>query len=124
VDDRLRTSQRGIYAAGDCIGSYLFIHCAGRQGVTAARNALLPGATRGTRDWVPWTTLTQPEVAHAGFTEQQAREKWGNRVGTMEWPLVQLDRAQTELDTQGFINLVMGEKGALLGVTVVVDRAG
>jgi pyruvate/2-oxoglutarate dehydrogenase complex dihydrolipoamide dehydrogenase (E3) component len=124
VDDKLRTSQPGIYAAGDCLGSYLFTHYAGRQGLTAARNALLPGASRGTRAWVPWTTFTQPEVAHAGLTERRAREREAEPVETLMWSLDEIDRAHTEGDTQGFIKLVMRKNGSLLGVTIVADRAG
>jgi len=68
VDEHLRTSQRHVYAAGDCIGSYQFTHYAGWQAAMAVRNALLPGATKGIRDMVPWTTFTDPEVAHSLFT--------------------------------------------------------
>ncbi len=124
VDQQLRTSQRHIYAAGDCIGGYQFTHYAGWQGFMAVRNALLPGTTRAVLDLVPWATFTDPEVAHAGLTEVQARERFGNRVEVSQWPMQQVDRALTEGDESGFIKLVHQRDGTLLGVTIVNQRAG
>ena len=124
VDDHLHTSQRHIYAAGDCIGSYQFTHYAGWQGVMAVRNALLPGASRGVTDRVPWTTFTDPEVAHVGMTEAQALERFGDAVMICDWPMDQVDRARAEGDTTGFLKLIHKKDGTLLGVTIVAARAG
>jgi len=124
VDDHLRTSQRHIYAAGDCTGGYQFTHYAGWQAAMAVRNALLPGASKGVTDLVPWTTFTDPEVAHAGLTEAQAREQFGDAVKTCDWPMAQVDRARTEGDTDGFIKLVHLQNGTLLGATIVAAQAG
>ena len=124
VDDHLRTSQRHIYAAGDCTGGYQFTHYAGWQAAMAARNALLPGASKGVTDLVPWTTFTDPEVAHVGLTEAQAREQFGDAVKTCDWPMARVDRARTEGDTDGFIKLVHKQNGTLLGATIVAARAG
>lgn len=125
INDHLRTSQRHIYAAGDCTGSgYQFTHYAGYQGFMAARNALLPGATRAVLDRVPWATFTDPEVAHIGMTEAQARERFGDGVEVYSWPMEQVDRALTEADDAGFIKLVHKRDGAILGVTIANGRAG
>jgi pyruvate/2-oxoglutarate dehydrogenase complex dihydrolipoamide dehydrogenase (E3) component len=124
VDDQLRTSQRHIYAAGDCTGGYQFTHYAGWQAFMAARNALLPGTSRGISDRVPWTTFTDPEVAHVGLTEAQARDRFGDDVMTCEWPMERVDRARTEGDTTGFLKLVHQKDGTLLGTTIVAARAG
>ena len=124
VDEHLRTSQRHIYAAGDCIGSYQFTHYAGWQAFMAARNALLPGASKGVSDLVPWTTFTDPEVAHVGLTEEQAREKFIDSVMTCQWPMEKVDRARAEGDTAGFLKLIHRKDGTLLGATIVAARAG
>jgi pyruvate/2-oxoglutarate dehydrogenase complex dihydrolipoamide dehydrogenase (E3) component len=124
VDDRLRTSQRHIYAAGDCIGRHQFTHYAGWQAGMAVRNALLPGASKGIPERVPWTTFTDPEVAHVGLTEEQARAEFGDDVVTHEWPMERVDRARSEGDTAGFIKLVHRGDGTLLGATVVAGQAG
>ena len=124
VDDQLRTSQRHIYAAGDCTGGYQFTHYAGWQAFMAVRNALLPGAAKGVADRVPWATFTDPEVAHVGLTEEDARKRLGKAVMVCEWPMKRVDRALTEGDTAGFIKLVHKKDGTLLGVTIVAGRAG
>jgi pyruvate/2-oxoglutarate dehydrogenase complex dihydrolipoamide dehydrogenase (E3) component len=124
VDDYLRTSQKHIYAAGDCIGSYQFTHYAGWQAFMAVRNALLPGAFKGATDRVPWTTFTDPEVAHVGLTEEQARKKFGDAVMVCDWPMEKVDRAQAEGDTAGFLKLVHKKDGTLLGATIAAGRAG
>ena len=124
VDEHLRTSQGHIYAVGDCTGGYQFTHYAAWQAVMAVRNALLPGASRGVAERVPWTTFTDPEVAHVGLSESQARERSGNGVMTCQWPMDKVDRAQTEGDTTGFLKLVHRKDGSLLGVSIVAARAG
>jgi len=124
ADDNLRTNQRHIYAAGDCLGGYQFTHYAGWQAFMATRNALLPGASKGVTDKVPWTTFTSPEVAHVGLTEPQAREKLDDEVMTCEWSMEKVDRARTDGDTEGFIKLVHKKDGTLLGATIVAGQAG
>jgi pyruvate/2-oxoglutarate dehydrogenase complex dihydrolipoamide dehydrogenase (E3) component len=129
VDGHLRTSQRHIYAVGDCTtsihgSSYQFTHYASWQAAIAVRNALLPGASKGIAAYVPWTTFTDPELAHAGMTEAQAREQFGDRVVVCHWPMTQVDRARTEGNTEGFVQLVHKADGTLLGATVVAERAG
>ena len=124
VDQHLRTSQRHILAAGDCTGGPQFTHYAGWQAFMAVRNALLPGTSRGTSDGVPWTTFTDPEVAHVGLTEEQARGRHGDDVLTCNWPMATVDRARAEGDTSGYLKLVHRKDGTLLGVTIVAARAG
>jgi pyruvate/2-oxoglutarate dehydrogenase complex dihydrolipoamide dehydrogenase (E3) component len=124
VDQHLRTSQHHIYAAGDCTGSYQFTHYAGWQSAIAVRNALLPGARKGVTDRVPMTIFTDPEVAQVGLTEEQARQKFGDRVLTCEWPMAKVDRARAEGETGGFLKIVYRRGGRLLGVTIMAARAG
>jgi pyruvate/2-oxoglutarate dehydrogenase complex dihydrolipoamide dehydrogenase (E3) component len=124
VDRNLRTSQPHIYAAGDCLGGFQFSHYAGWQGFIAIRNALLPGSSRGITDQVPWTTFTDPEVAHVGMTEGQARQKLGDDVFTNIWPMKRVDRALNEAEDTGFIKLIYRKDRKLLGVTIVAAEAG
>ena len=124
VDQHLRTSQHHIYAAGDCAGGYQFTHYAGWQGFMAVRNALLPGTKKAVAERVPWTTFTDPEVAHVGHTEAQAEEKFGTTAMNCYWPMDQVDRARSESDTEGFLKIVHKTDGSILGVTIVAARAG
>ena len=125
VDKYLRTNQAHIYAAGDCVaGNHQFTHVAGWQAVQAARNALLPLNDAGFTNVVPWTTFTDPEVAHVGLTEAAAREKWGDAIQVSLWPIERIDRAVTDHDREGFVKVVYLGRGTVLGATIIAARAG
>ncbi|MHA2226571.1 MAG: dihydrolipoyl dehydrogenase family protein [Candidatus Hodarchaeales archaeon] len=123
VDKFLRTSQKHIFAAGDCIGGLQFTHLAGYQGFVATRNALLPGKMSGKPINIPWTTFTQPEVAHIGLKNSN-EYKNPSEVLTCYWPLNKVDRAITNSKTRGFIKIFHKENGKILGATVVAPRGG
>ena len=124
VNSRMRTNRKHIYAAGDCAGGYQFTHYAAWQGFMAVRNAYLPLNEKGVLDRVPWSTFTDPEVAHAGLTETQARSKFGQGVMVCNWPLEKVDRALTDGDATGFVELIHKANGTILGVTVAAPRPG
>jgi len=124
VDDRLRTNVKHIYAAGDATGSYQFTHYAGWQAFQAVRNALLPGSSTGVSDLVPWVTFTDPEVAHIGATEKQARSAHGDHIQVHRSDLGKVDRAICENDVSGFLKIITKPDGEILGATIVGARAG
>lgn len=124
VDRNLKTSADNIYAAGDCVGSYQFTHFAGWQAFQAARNALLPFAVKGFADVVPWTLFTDPEAAHVGLTEIQARHLYTDDARVTRRDLSRVDRAVSDGETEGFIKVVHTRAGKLLGATIVAPRAG
>ncbi|HET9058599.1 MAG TPA: NAD(P)/FAD-dependent oxidoreductase [Acidimicrobiales bacterium] len=131
TDAHLRTSVKGIYAAGDVTGRALLTHAADEMGRVAANNALSRVAWRKFRqDAIPAVTYTSPEVARVGLTEDQAAAVPGARVA--ELPLEELDRAITAGRTDGYIKLIASPRfatgnlagGRLIGATVVAERAG
>ncbi len=125
VNDKLQTNVPHIYAIGDVTTGAKFTHYAGYQGSAVGRNVLLPvGKTSGIPKYVPWVTFTDPEVAHAGLTEEQAREQYGSDVKTFMFSLADGDRSVAESDVEGFIKFVYRNTLDLLGVTIVGDRAG
>lgn len=125
VNDHLQTNLPHIYAVGDVTTGPKFTHYAGFQGSVAGRNMLLPvGKAKGHAEILPWVTFTEPEVAHVGMTEAQAREKHGDSVKVFMFPMAEGDRAVTERDTDGFVKLVYKGSSELLGATVVAERAG
>jgi pyruvate/2-oxoglutarate dehydrogenase complex dihydrolipoamide dehydrogenase (E3) component len=124
VDTHLRTSAKHIYAAGDILGGQQFSHFAGWQAFQAVRNALLPGNSSGFTNVVPRVTFTDPEVAQVGLDEQSARSRFGENVQVRRWPLSKVDRAVCEGDTDGFIKVLAGRDGRILGATIVARRAG
>lgn len=124
VDSFLRTNVKHIYAAGDVLGGYQFSHLAGWQAFLAARNALIPGNSTGLTDLVPWVTFTDPEVAHTGLTEEQARKSFGDDIRVGRLAMNQIDRAICEDDRDGFIKIVAKNNDVIVGATVVGRRAG
>jgi pyruvate/2-oxoglutarate dehydrogenase complex dihydrolipoamide dehydrogenase (E3) component len=123
VDDKLRTSVKTIYAAGDVAGRWLFTHAAGYEAARAVRNMFLPGSSGG--DYlVPWCTFTDPELAHAGLTEAQAREEHGDgAVRVWRQDLSHSDRARTESAADGEIRIVTA-KGRVVGAHALAPSAG
>ncbi len=124
VNDRLQTSRRNIYAAGDICSPYQFTHAADFMARIVIRNALFFGRAKASALTIPWTTYTEPEVAHVGFYEAQAREK-GMEVDTFTRELKEVDRAILEGRTSGFVRVhVRKGKDKILGATVVAANAG
>ncbi|WP_344360741.1 dihydrolipoyl dehydrogenase family protein [Streptomyces gobitricini] len=124
TDDRLRTTNHRIYAAGDVTGRSAFTHLGGAQGAAAATDALLGVRRPIDHRAVPWVTFTDPEIARVGLTTEEGREKYGDavRVHTLENDRV--DRAVADGRTEGFTTLVLGPRGKIIGATVVSPRAG
>ena len=125
VDDYLATSVRSISAIGDVIGGYLFSHVAAYHAGVAVRNILLPvGRKKVGYDVLPWVTFTDPEAARIGLTEEEAMQK-GQQVRVIRFPWREIDRAQAEGETEGFIKLVLGAKNdTILGAHIVGARGG
>ena len=123
TDDRLRTSNPKIYAAGDVAGGYQFTHMAGHHAGVVIKNALfrLPGKVERTA--VPWVTFTDPELAQVGLTESMAREA-GLTFKVLRWPFAENDRAQAEHETEGLAKLIVGKGGKILGAGIVGPAAG
>lgn len=119
VDRFLRTSARNIYAAGDVVPPYLFTHMAEYEAIVAGTNACLPIERRVNYKHVLWCTYTDPELARAGLTEQQAREQYGDNVRIYRWEHKDVDRAKTDLATNGVSKFVCNKKGKLLGIHIL-----
>lgn len=125
VNAHLQTNVPHIYAIGDVTTGPKFTHYAGFQGGIAGRNALLPfGKANGHEAVLPWVTFTDPEVAHVGLTEAEARQQYGDTVKTFMLPMAMGDRSVTEDDVDGFIKIVYRGSSELLGATIVAARAG
>ncbi len=75
---------------------------------------------------MPWTTFLDPEIAHVGMLKKEAEERYGSaKVHTYRYELSDLDRAITESEKAGFIEIVTFKwSGKILGATIVASRAG
>lgn len=124
VDDRLRTTNRRIYAAGDICSAYQFTHAADAMARIVIQNALFFGRKKASALHIPWTTFTDPEVGHVGLYEHQAKER-GLDVHTYTVELAEVDRAVLDGETEGFARLhIDGRTGRILGATLVARHAG
>jgi pyruvate/2-oxoglutarate dehydrogenase complex dihydrolipoamide dehydrogenase (E3) component len=130
IDRHCRTSLPHVYAAGDVTGGYQFTHVASHEGRVAGTNAAGKRVRLDERV-VPSVTFTDPEVAHVGLTEAQARDRY-RRVETHVFPMSRVDRARIIERPVGFVKLVAAARpllgraggGVLVGAQVVGPRAG
>ena len=129
VNGRLQTSNPRIFAAGDVCSRYKFTHAADAMAQIVIQNALFPhpfGLGYATVDSLimPWCTFTEPEVAHVGMYEQDAKDK-GIEVETYTFKLDEVDRAILDGEDEGFARVHI-QKGSdtILGATIVAAHAG
>ena len=124
VNRKLKTSNRRVYAIGDCAAGHPpLTHAANYHAGLVIRNALFRLPVRVNNSVVPWATFTEPELAHTGLTEAQARAR-RIKIRIARWPYNDNDRAQTEGDTRGHIKVITTRKGRIVGATIVGAQAG
>ena len=127
VNDRLQTTNRRIYAAGDICSRFQFTHAADAQAQIVIQNALFPhplglGYASTDRLCIPWCTYTSPELAHIGPTGDEAG---GRAVETYTYPMQEVDRAILDGDEEGFVRVRVA-KGTdrIVSATIVAEHAG
>lgn len=125
VDDTLRTSNKRIYAIGDCHGGLMFTHLAGYDAGIVIQRLLFKLPAKRNYAAIPWVTYTDPELATVGMTETQAVDAYGAKtVSVAEFPYAENDRARAELATKGKVKVIVGKKGHILGASIVGKSAG
>jgi pyruvate/2-oxoglutarate dehydrogenase complex dihydrolipoamide dehydrogenase (E3) component len=124
VDDRLRTTNPRIFAAGDICSAYKFTHNSDFQARIVIQNALVLGRARASALTIPWCTYTDPEIAHVGLYEREAKER-GLAVKTFVQELEDVDRAVLDGEPEGFVKVHVREgSDRILGATIVARHAG
>ncbi len=123
VNGHLRTTAPNIWAAGDCTGGLRFSHIAEIEAKIAVRNALFPLNSRPDYQGGPWTTFTDPEMAHLGLTEEECMEQ-KLTYSTYYQPFSGDDRAIADKTTHGRVKIIASPYGKLLGVHILGPRAG
>lgn len=124
VDDRLRTTNRRVYAAGDVALDRRFTHLADTTARLAVRNALFFGRGRISELVVPWCTYTDPEIAHVGVYVNDERAR-GHPMKTFTVPMADVDRAVLDGEDEGFVKIHVREgTDTILGCTIVARHAG
>jgi pyruvate/2-oxoglutarate dehydrogenase complex dihydrolipoamide dehydrogenase (E3) component len=123
VDNALRTSNKKVYAIGDVAGGLQFTHVAGYHAGLVVQSILFRYPGKENRDIIPWASYTDPELAHVGLTEEDARKR-GEKPKIFRWPYAENDRAQAERKTTGMVKLVTDGKGRVLGASIAGAGAG
>ena len=123
VDRFLQTSAPRIWACGDVHGGLQFTHVAAYEAVKLVRNMLFPGKSAVDYSGVPWALYTDPEVAHLGLTESEARAQHGDDVRVYKIDMADVDRAVVDRSPSGLIKLVADRKGRILGAHAVCANA-
>jgi pyruvate/2-oxoglutarate dehydrogenase complex dihydrolipoamide dehydrogenase (E3) component len=122
VDNRGRTSVDTVYACGDVAGRYLFTHSAAYEGVRAVRDMFFPGKGKVVAA-VPWCTFTDPELAHTGLTEAEARDRHGDNIQVWQMDLEHNDRARADGASEGRI-MIITDKNKIVGAHILAPAAG
>ena len=115
VNDRLQTTAPDVWATGESAGSPHFTHVGEDDFRIVLDN--LNGGSRTTRGRViPYVLFTDPELAHIGLTETEAKAQGlGYRIVKM--PMSRVYRAQTLSETRGFVKALIGGDDRILGFT-------
>ncbi|MGP1394311.1 MAG: mercury(II) reductase [Inquilinaceae bacterium] len=122
VDDRMRTTRPGTYAAGDVTGRDPFVYMAAYGARLAALNALNGDGLVYDNAAVPWVVFTDPQIAGVGLSEAAAGAA-GYAVKVSTVPLDQVPRALAARDTRGLIKLVAdAATDRLLGVQIMAPE--
>lgn len=123
VDKCLRTTNKRVYAIGDCIGGYQFTHMAGYHAGLVIRNSIFGLRSKVQQAAVPFVTYTDPELAHVGLSKRQLDDD-GRPYRTLTMPFHDNDRAVAARKTAGKINVFVSPKGVILGATILGANAG
>jgi pyruvate/2-oxoglutarate dehydrogenase complex dihydrolipoamide dehydrogenase (E3) component len=124
VNDKLQTTNPHVFAAGDICSPFKFTHTADALARIVIANALFMAKQKTSTLVIPWCTYTDPEVAHVGMYEKDAKAR-GIDVLTLTVPLSHIDRALLDGETEGFARIhVRKGNGKILGATIVARHAG
>jgi pyruvate/2-oxoglutarate dehydrogenase complex dihydrolipoamide dehydrogenase (E3) component len=123
VDQRLKTSQKHIYAAGDVNGGFLFTHVAGYEGGVVVSNAIFRLPRKVNYTFLPWCTYTDPELANIGMNEQMAKDA-GIKYSVITEEFKDNDRSLAENEKVGKVKLLLDHKEKPIGVQIFGPHAG
>jgi pyruvate/2-oxoglutarate dehydrogenase complex dihydrolipoamide dehydrogenase (E3) component len=123
LDERLRTTQKHIYGAGDVTGGYQFTHAAGYEGGVVVTNAVFHLPRKVDYTYMPWCTYTDPELASIGMNEKAAQDA-GIKYSVWAENFRDNDRSLAEEEATGKIKMLLDEKEKPIGVQILGPRAG
>jgi len=123
VNCALRTSNSRVYAIGEATGAKGSADLASYHAGIVLRRMMFWLPAKADPSLIPRVAFTDPELAHVGLTEAEARAQ-SKRIQVLRWPMSEIDRAEAEHDTQGHIKVTTTPQGRILGATIVGKDAG
>jgi anti-anti-sigma factor len=123
TDQKLQTTAPNIYACGDVVGPYQLASMAEYQGIIAATNAILPFKKKVQYENSVFVTFTEPTLAQMGLTEEQARDKYGDRIRIYQFDYAKMRRALVDGAQKGLAKLICTRRGKLLGAHILGEGA-
>ncbi len=122
VDKHLKTEVDNIYAIGDVVRGAMLAHKAEEEGVFVAET-MAGQKPHINYKLIPNVVYTWPEVAGAGFTEEELKEE-GRAYKTGSFPYKALGRARASMDTDGLVKVIADkETDEILGIHIIGARA-
>ncbi len=119
----LQTSTPHIYACGDVATYPKFTHTASYQANSVIENILNGNKKENDLSALPWAIFTEPEIAHVGLSEKEAREKFGNEISVFKVD-ANIDRFITDRNTIGFLKVIFNSKNLVIGADAIGAHAG
>jgi len=124
VNERLQSTNRRVFAAGDIGFPYKFTHTADATARLVVRNALFFGRAKTSALTIPWCTYTDPELAHVGLSAEEAAAR-NVAIDTYTVELPEVDRAVLDGEDDGFLKVhVRHGSDRIVGATLVASHAG
>jgi len=125
VDRRLRSkTNKRVFIAGDASGGPQYTHVAGYHAGVIIKNALFRIPSKTNYEAVPRITYTDPELAHVGMSEIQAKEFLKKNFKILKVGFSDNDRAVAEGRTEGFLKVITNSNGRIFGASIVGKSAG
>ena len=123
TNDYLQTTASNIYACGDVTTPYKFTHTASHQANICVHNILNGNSKTNDLSVLPWAIFTEPEIAHVGLSEKEAREKFGESIQIFKVDAT-IDRFITDRKTVGFLKVIFDENDLVIGANAIGPHAG
>lgn len=122
VDQYSRTTQKNIFAVGDCTSRIPLTPVARSEGKAVA-NTLFGEATKLDYDYVPSAVFARPEAATVGMSETKARDKFGDDIHIHRTEFEPLFESMTERNDKVMMKIVTDSKSRILGAHMVGENA-
>jgi len=123
TNSNLQTSAPNIYACGDVTSPLKFTHAASYQANIVIDNILTGNTIQNDFSIFPWAIFTEPEIAHVGLSEAQAKEEFGDKVAVFKVD-ANIDRFVTDKKTTGFLKVIFDSENFVVGAEAIGAHAG